>query len=123
MSPTGGPVDIPVGGRPPRKRPLSQVDRDFIESIKRSESFEGFEARVGETETYRLQILGRGEMAFYQEGGRALLFEIDPRGGILSRSIRRWDDGLKVTNEERAVVVDRMSAYLRSRGVEDVRVI
>jgi hypothetical protein len=100
---------------------MDEIERKYIEDLKKTEPFPGSHVRVSDTEEYRFYIIGRGEMAFYQQNDRALLFELNAGYGvILKKSIRRWDNGDKVTEAERAVIIDRVSAHLKSRGAEKI---
>ncbi|WP_224240703.1 hypothetical protein [Hyalangium gracile] len=100
---------------------MDKIQRDFIESIKKTEPFGGLHVRVSDTEEYRIKTLGRGEMGFYQQNDRALLFEqIAGYGIIVKKSIRRWDTGEKVTEAEREVIVQRISDYMKATGIETV---
>ncbi|MCK8496630.1 hypothetical protein [Myxococcus fulvus] len=42
---------------------------------------------------------------------------------IVKKSIRRWDDGKKVTDAEREVIVQRIADYLKAGGAQHVKVI
>lgn len=100
---------------------MDKVQRDFIANIKNTEPFRGLRVQVSDTEVYKLLTLGRGEMGFYQQNDRALLFEFSAAHGvILKKSIRRWDTGEKVTDAERDVIVQRISDYLKLGGTEHV---
>ncbi|MFY1831920.1 hypothetical protein ACN47A_38750 [Myxococcus fulvus] len=102
---------------------MDKIERDFIASIKKEPS-RGFRVRVSATEEYRIATLGRGEMGFYQQNERALLFEFSAGFGyIVKKSIRRWDTGKKVTDAERNVIVQRIADYLRAGGTEHVKII
>lgn len=102
---------------------MSQADRDYIQKLKTEEPFRGLEVKVSDAETYRFQILGRGEMAFYQQNERALLFELNAGFGvILKKSIKRWDNGQRVTDAERDVIVERAASYLTSKGAPQITV-
>ena len=102
----------------------SKADLDFIRELKAMAPSERYcDQTLGGEET-RAQILGRGEMAFYQQGDRALLMEVlAGRGVIFAYSIRRWDDGKKVTPEAREVVIEMMSRVMNKLGFEDVKVV
>jgi hypothetical protein len=102
---------------------MNESDRKQIQKLKEADPFTGFREQDARGE-YKVQVLGRGETAFYQEADRALLFELlAGRGTIFARSIRRWDDGKKVTDAERAVIVERVAAVLRKLGATKVEVI
>lgn len=100
---------------------MDKIQREFIEKIKNAEPFRGTRIRVSETEEYKIETLGRGEMGFYQQNERALLFEQNAGYGIiLKKSIREWDTGEKVTPTERELILQRISDYMRSTGIENV---
>lgn len=102
---------------------MHEADLEAIKLLKKTEPFAGLRVRVGGSEEYKFKILGRGEMAFYQQNDRALFLEIDRLGGIFEKSIRRWDDGTKVTPEEKKVIIERVAAFFKSRGIEDFKVV
>ncbi|MBZ4400129.1 hypothetical protein [Myxococcus sp. AS-1-15] len=103
---------------------MDQDERDFIERIKKEEPSRGLRVRVSDSEAYRVTALGRGEMGFYQQNDRALLFEFSAGFGfIVKKSIRRWDDGKKVTDAEREVIIQRIADYLKAGGAQHVKII
>ncbi|AKF85884.1 hypothetical protein MFUL124B02_17920 [Myxococcus fulvus 124B02] len=103
---------------------MDQDERDFIASIKNADPFRGLRVRVSDSEEYRITALGRGEMGFYQQNDRALLFEFSAGFAfIVKKSIRRWDDGKKVTDAEREVIVQRIADYLKAGGAQHVKII
>jgi hypothetical protein len=100
---------------------MHKADRDLIESLKREKPFSGVHEGIGTGEEHKLKILGRGEMAFYEQGGRALLFELNAGPGVILRSsIQRWDDGQKVTDAEKELVVARIASYLKAKGSDEI---
>lgn len=102
----------------------SKADLDHLRELKQAEPFTGFRERTAAGEDCKLQILGRGELAFYQQGDRALLLEVlAGRGVVFACSIRRWDDGKKVTDEEREVVVEMMTRVMTALGFEQVEIV
>jgi hypothetical protein len=103
---------------------VSKADREYLRELKQAEPFTGYRERTTAGEECKLQILGRGEMAFYQQGDRALLLEVlAGRGVVFAYSIRRWDDGKKVTDEEREVVIEMMSRVMQKLGHEKVEIV
>jgi hypothetical protein len=103
---------------------VSKADREYLRELKTTEPFTGFREQTAAGEEAKIQILGRGETAFYQQGDRALLMEVlAGHGVIFAYSIRRWDDGKKVTDEEREVVIEMMSRVMRKLGAEEVKVV
>lgn len=102
----------------------SQADLDHLRALKQAEPFTGFRERTAAGEDCKLQILGRGEVAFYQRGDRALLFELlAGHGVVFADSIRRWDDGKKVTEAEREAVVAMATRALQQLGAAAVEVV
>jgi hypothetical protein len=102
----------------------SKADLDHIRQLKQTEPFTGYRDQAPTGEQCKLQILGRGELAFYQQGDRALLMEIlAGHGVIFAASIRRWDDGKKVTPEERETVIEMMTRLMHQLGFEKVEVV
>ena len=102
----------------------SKADLDHLRELEQAEPFTGFRERTPTGEECKLQILGRGELAFYQQGDRALLLEVlAGRGVIFADSIRRWDDQEKVTAEEREVVIEMMIRVMHKLGHAKVEVV
>jgi hypothetical protein len=88
---------------------------ELIKAVKEEVPFPGFRAQISPTEEFRIRTLARGEQAFYQQNERALLLEISARSNIIFRkSIRWWDTGEAVTDEERDLIVKRLVDYLTS---------
>lgn len=102
----------------------SQADLDHIRELKQAEPFTGYREQAPNGEQCKLEILGRGEVAFYQQGDRALLMEVlAGHGVIFAHSIRRWDDKKKVTDEEREVIIEMMSRVMKKLGFDEVKVV
>jgi hypothetical protein len=103
---------------------MNRAEREFIESLKRAEPFTGFREQARDGSAVKIKIIGRGEVAFYQRGERALLLEVlAGRGVLFAKSIRRWDNGKKVTDAERAQVVEDVSRVLEKLGATEVKVV
>jgi hypothetical protein len=103
---------------------MNRAEREYIVKLKQTEPFTGFREPGSDGVECKVQILGRGETAFFQRGDRALLLEVlAGQGVIFSRSIRRWDDGKVVTDEEREVVVDAVYRALARLGAKCVVVV
>ena len=103
---------------------LRKEDLECIAKLKQETPFSGMSRRVSDSEEYRLRVLGRGEMAYYQLNERALLFELLAGQGIVfAKSIRYWDNGRRVTQEEKAVLIQRLEEYLRSLGAPHFTVV
>jgi len=58
---------------------------------------------------YKMKILGRGEELFFQKNGSALICDISARFSVIEpKSIRRWDNGKKISDEEREVILTKI---------------
>ncbi len=103
---------------------MDDITREYIAELKQAEPFTGHLVPIGDTgEMARVQFLGRGEMAFYQEGERALLAEVLVGPAVIGAdSIRRWDTGKKVTEAEREAIIERISIVLMRMGAKVVYV-
>lgn len=100
----------------PKCKSYSKADVDMIRDLKATYA-------SGPT-GYIIRILGRGEMAFYREGDRAMLVEVIAGYGVIAAgSIREWDTGESVSQSERAVVVDRFSELFIEMGTSEVKVV
>jgi len=54
-----------------------------------------------DNKTLHMKILNRGEQFFYQDGDRAFICEISVFADIIyTESIKRWDNGEKINNNE-----------------------
>jgi hypothetical protein len=102
---------------------VSPADLEAIRELK-ADPVSGFRTQTASGRPCRFQILGRGEVAFFQLEERALLFELLAGAGVVfAYSIRRWDDGAKVTEAERDEVVEVVARCLRELGAERVEVV
>jgi hypothetical protein len=103
---------------------MRETDRQLIASLKQQQPFTGFRSQTDDGTECKVQFIGRGEVAFYQEGERGLLLEaLAGSGVIVARSIREWDTGEKVTASERAAIIERVSDALRQLGATKVEVV
>jgi len=103
---------------------VSKADQDILRKLKAAEPFGGYRECTAEGEECKVEILGRGEVAFFQLGERALFVEIlAGRGVVFASSIRRWDDLKKVTDEERETVVEIMVRAMEHMGAKQVEVV
>lgn len=102
---------------------FSKADLEYIQELK-NEEYEGYTETGPDGEKCRIKIIGRGEGAFYQRGDRATMFEaFAAYGVILADSIRWWDDGRKITDEERQHIVEMTSRRLKQGGAEKIEVV
>lgn len=102
----------------------SKADLDHIRELKQMDPSTGVREHTAAGEECRVRILGRGEVAFYQQGDRALLMEVLAGYGVIfAYSIRRWDDNKKITDDEREVVIEVMSRVMHKLGHETVEIV
>jgi hypothetical protein len=102
----------------------SAADRAYLRELKQAEPFTGLRVDNRDGVPCKFQILGRGEMAFFQLGERALLFELLAGPAVIfAKSIRRWDDRSRVTDEEREDIIAIASEFLTSKGAPHVEVV
>lgn len=101
----------------------SKADLDQIRELMQSSPFTGHRELGPAGEECKIKILGRGEVAFYQRGERALLMEILAGYGVIfADSIRRWNTGEKVSDEEREAAIEAMSRAMTRLGFQDVKI-
>lgn len=105
-------------------RRYSEADLDLIRELRQAEPFTGYRERTPAGQECKVKILGRGEVAFYQQGGRALLLEVlAGRGVVFAGTIRRWHDGTRVTDEEREAIVEVMTRVMEALGFPKVEIV
>lgn len=101
----------------------SKADRQYIRQLKEADPFTGFRLADRHGVPCKFQVLGRGELAFFQRGELALLFELLAGPAVIfAYSIRRWDDGRQVTEAEREDIIDVASRCLQAMGATQVQV-
>jgi hypothetical protein len=70
---------------------------------------------------YKLKILGRGEELFFQKDNDAMICEISAwHAAIDPKSIRRWDNGNKISDEERALILVTIIDLYKKAYKEDL---
>jgi len=108
------------GKRPSR---YSQVDLDAIFELMNKIPFSGHLETDSTGKVCKVKILGRGEMAFYQREGDALLIDIMAGYGYINaKSIRWWHNGKKISKEEKSDIVAVMTKVMKRLGAVDVKV-
>lgn len=102
-------------------RKYTPAQMEQIHGLKQSSDNKGYFVFPVGDDTCRMKILGRGEVAFYQRGERALLFELlAGRGVVFRHSIRVWDTGERVSAQELELVLAHATDALRQLGFERV---
>jgi len=104
---------------------LSKANADYISELRAQDPFTGYRVPIEETGGFaKVRFVMRGEWAFYEAHGRATLLEAFAGRGLIHRgSIERWDDGSKISEADRDVIVEHVSAALRSAGNDVIRVV
>ncbi len=70
---------------------------------------------------YKLKILGRGEELFFQKDDNALICEISARHvAIEPKGIRRWDNGYKISDEERTLILETIIDLYKKAYKDDL---
>ena len=95
------------------------LDREYIQKLKLDNSTALMieENTIGK---YRIKILHRGEHLFYydKEMNRALIVPIEVRSlmsqSIFKNSLNVWDTGLKITEDEKRVITNRVDQYFKN---------
>lgn len=71
---------------------------------------------------YKMKILGRGETLFFQQGDDALICDISARFAVIDpKSIKQWDNGNKISDEERMIIVDRIIEMYKQAYKDDLK--
>ena len=88
-----------------------ELERQYINDLK-SENATGPRVEINKEHGYKIRILHRGDRLFYQEGDRAMICDLDIDGcAIPVKSIKKRDDGTKITEEERDRIKERIRLY------------
>lgn len=100
----------------------SRLDMKYVKEIKstitRAHEFEDHDGVI-----YKLKILGRGEELFFQKGNAALICEISARyAAIDPKTIHKWDNGNKISDEERALILEKIIELYKKAYKDDLAV-
>ncbi len=102
---------------------MTKADREALREMMLAAPVDEFVATEGSDE-YRIRVLGRGESVFYQQNERALFVEVLAGSGtIFAASIRCWDNGKKISDRDRAKVIERLSDFMKRGGHPRIRVV
>lgn len=72
---------------------------------------------------YKIKILGRGEELFFQKGDDALICEISARLAVIDpKTIKKWDNGNKISDEERTLVVAKIIELYKDAYKDDLKI-
>ena len=107
----------------PRKYSPAQLE--FMSTLKASSDVRAFiNFPLVDGQLCRMKIVGRGEVAFYQRGDRALLFEINAGHGLISRkSLKWWDTDQAISSAELEIVLSHAVAALKQLGFPEVSIV
>lgn len=73
---------------------------------------------------YKIKILERGELLFFQQGDHALICAISARfSAIDPQSVKRWDDGRKISDEERATILQKIVDLYQKAYKDDLKIL
>jgi hypothetical protein len=72
---------------------------------------------------YKIRIITRGEELFYMDGKKALIADIclSPPC-IFSFSIKKWDNGKIISDDEKKVILQRIISYFKKYQECDIEV-
>lgn len=72
---------------------------------------------------YGLKILNRGEELFFQQNEDALICEISASLLLINpTTIKEWDNGKKISEEERAVLLEKILRFYKEAYKDELRV-
>lgn len=95
------------------KKTAERLQYEHIQELKET-TVATPRVEVNQEEDYKVRIINRGEQLFYQQENRALICEIQPTESIVyTDSIKRWDDGKPVTDEEKRRIITRLDSYFK----------
>jgi len=107
-----------------KHRGMSDSEKYRLSELKSQHPFTGVVVPLDGDGFCKVRVIGRGEIAFYQKGERALFVEaIVSSGTIVSGSMRYWDTDEVVTKPERAAIAERVAKALSLLGVLRVRIV
>ena|SRR2546428_12795785 len=88
-----------------------EIERRYLSDLK-SENVIGPRVEINKEHGYKIRTLHWGERLFYREGDRATICDLDIQGcAIPVKSIKKWDDGTKITEEEKERIKERIRLY------------
>ncbi|PRD54740.1 hypothetical protein [Sphingobacterium gobiense] len=71
---------------------------------------------------YKMKILGRGEELFFQKGDDAFICDISARFSVIDlKSISKWDNGKKISEEERASLLAKIVELYKKAYKDDLK--
>ena len=72
---------------------------------------------------YKIKILERGDALFFQKNDDALICEISARLAMINPStINKWDNGNKISDEERASILEKIVELYKRAYKDDLAI-
>lgn len=98
---------------------MNRTELEYLKDIKADAKIN---EKVDKTGTFKIKILNRGEQLYYQSEDKALIFEIGllPKIVLFTKTIKKWDNGKKVTDEERSILYERITQYFLNSDNEKI---
>jgi len=89
------------------------MNKDQLEHISELKSDLTIREKKDRHGKYKVKILYRGEGLYYEDDNKALICEIGllPKIVLFTKTIKKWDNGCKVTNEEKLKIYSRLKQY------------
>lgn len=70
---------------------------------------------------YRIKILGKGEELFFQKDENALICDISASLAMIHpKTITKWDNGNKISDEERTVILEKIIELYKQAYKDDL---
>jgi hypothetical protein len=89
------------------------IEYNRIQELKNSTDI-GLRFERNVEHNYKIRIINRSEQLFYQQEDIAFICEINPHESIIFKdSIKKWDNGVKITDDEKEVIFDRLILYFK----------
>lgn len=72
---------------------------------------------------YKIKILERGDALFFQKNDDALICEISARLAMINpATINKWDNGNKISDQERTVIVEKIIELYKRAYKDDLAI-
>jgi hypothetical protein len=86
-------------------------------------NIEGVHRFEEEGSRYGMLIIDRGELLFFQQNDDALLCDVSARYSLINpASIKEWDNGHKITEEERAALLEKIIHFYKKAYKDELKV-
>ena len=110
------------------KKFKSESDRLIYESIQKlkleASSRNGVKFNAKSGDPCWIWILNRGEQLFFCTKGKAIICEISTAYDFLEvKSIKKWDDGTKISDDEKRIILQTISDFWLSRNGTKIKLL